>query len=164
VADPPGEGHLAGVRAIVRPEIARGRIRIILGVGGGIRTIPTAVDRWFVALEPASPPCPVSIRPSTVCTSAHREERAMKRNDVLARRLHAVRLDLYGAHGGPLLAEDLGIPTRTWVRYESGGPLPGLVLLRFIEITDVEPHWLLTGEGRRYRDRSPISTTGRTGV
>jgi hypothetical protein len=85
-------------------------------------------------------------------------------NDDLARRLHAVRLDRYGAHGGPLLAEDLGIPTRTWLRYESGVRMPGLVLLRFIEVTDVEPHWLLTGEGRRYRDRSQISTTGRSGV
>ena len=75
-------------------------------------------------------------------------------NDVLARRLHAVRLDLYGAHGGPLLAEHLGIPTRTWLRYESGARLRGLVLLRFIEVTGVEPHWLMTGEGPRYRDRS----------
>ena len=75
----------------------------------------------------------------------------MRVNDVLARRLHAVRLDLYGAHGGPLLAEHLGIPTRTLLRYESGARLRGLVLLRFIEVTGVEPHWLLTGEGRRYR-------------
>jgi hypothetical protein len=88
----------------------------------------------------------------------------MKQPDDLARRLHEVRLDRYGAHGGPLLAEDLGIPTRTWLRYESGGPMPGLVLRRFIEVTDVEPHWLLTGEGPRYRDRSQISATGRTGV
>ena len=88
----------------------------------------------------------------------------MKTNDVLARRLHVVRLDRYGDHGMPLLAEDLGIPTRTWLRYESGAPLPGLVLLRFIEVTGVEPQWLLTGEGRRYRDRTQLSTTGRTGV
>jgi hypothetical protein len=57
-------------------------------------------------------------------------------------------------NGGPLLAEALQLPTRTWVRYESGAPLPGLVLLRLIAITDVEPHWLLTGEGPRYRIRS----------
>ena len=78
----------------------------------------------------------------------------MEFNRVLARRLHAVRLDRYGDHGGPLLAEDLGISTRTWVRYESGAPMPGLVLLHFIVVTDVEPHWLLTGEGRRYRSSS----------
>ena len=78
----------------------------------------------------------------------------MKPSDVLARRLRAVRLDRYGEHGGPLLAEALGIPVRTWVRYESGAPIPGPVLLRFIEVVDVEPRWLLTGEGQRYRVRS----------
>ena len=75
----------------------------------------------------------------------------MNLRDVLPRRLRAVRLDLYGEHGGPLLAEDLRIPTRTWVHYESGVSIPGLVLLRFIEATGVEPRWLLTGEGPRYR-------------
>jgi hypothetical protein len=81
----------------------------------------------------------------------------MKWSDVLARRLRAVRLDQYGEHGGPLLAEALGIPTRTWVRYESGTPIPGLVLLRFIAVVGVEPQWLLTGEGRRYRDGSRMA-------
>jgi hypothetical protein len=64
---------------------------------------------------------------------------------------------MYGEHGGPLLAEDLGIPTRTWARYESGAPIPGLVLLRFIEVAGVEPQWLLTGEGRRYRVGSRVA-------
>jgi hypothetical protein len=41
----------------------------------------------------------------------------MELKEVLALRLRAVRLDKYGEHGGPLLAEQLGIPTRTWVRY-----------------------------------------------
>src|SRR5262245_55840369 len=85
---------------------------------------------------------------------AHRKERAMRLSDVLAGRLRAVRLDLYGEHGGPLLAETLGIPTCNWVRYESGAPMPGQVLLRFIAVAGVEPQWLLTGEGRRYRDGS----------
>jgi len=75
----------------------------------------------------------------------------MKPNRFLARRLRAVRLDKYGEHGGPVLAESLGIPTRTWVHYESGAPIPGLVLLRFIEVAGIEPRWLLTGEGQRYR-------------
>jgi hypothetical protein len=75
----------------------------------------------------------------------------MKLSDILAHRLRAVRLDLYGEHGGPLLAEALGIPVRTWVGYESGAPIPGQVLLRFIAVAGVEPQWLLTGEGRRYR-------------
>jgi hypothetical protein len=81
----------------------------------------------------------------------------MNLSDVLGGRLRAVRRDLYGDHGGPLLAEALGIPVRTWVRYESGATIPGLVLLRFIAIVDVEPRWLLTGEGPRYRDGSRVA-------
>ena len=69
-----------------------------------------------------------------------------KRKD-LADRLHQIRLAMYGEHGGPFLAEALRIPARTWANYESGVTIPGLVLLRFIEVTGVEPHWLLTGEG-----------------
>jgi hypothetical protein len=88
----------------------------------------------------------------------------MSVSELLAGRLRAVRLDRYGEHGGPLLAEALQIPNRTWVRYELGAPIPGLVLLRFIEVVGVEPQWLLTGEGRTYRDRSQLGTTGRTGV
>jgi hypothetical protein len=84
----------------------------------------------------------------------------MRLSDVLAHRLRAVRLDRYGEHGGPLLAEALKIPTRTWVRYESGARLPGLVLLRFIEIAGVEAHWLLTGEGPMYR----VSSRGAQGT
>ena len=84
----------------------------------------------------------------------------MKPSDVLAGRLRAVRLERYGEHGGPLLAEDLGIPARTWIRYESGVPLPGWVLLRFIAVASVEPQWLLSGEGRRYRS-APGECTAR---
>jgi hypothetical protein len=80
-----------------------------------------------------------------------RKESAMKPSDLLAGRLRIVRLDRYGEHGGPLLAGALGIPVRTWIRYESGATIPGLVLLRFIEVANVEPQWLLTGEGQRYR-------------
>jgi len=49
------------------------------------------------------------------------------------------------------LAEALGLPARTWAHYESGVTIPGLTLLRFIDAVGVEPRWLLTGEGRRYR-------------
>jgi hypothetical protein len=78
----------------------------------------------------------------------------MSLSELLAGRLRAVRLDRYGEHGGPLLAEALEIPNRTWVCYELGAPIPSLVLLRFIEVVGVEPHWLLTGEGQKYRVRS----------
>jgi hypothetical protein len=75
----------------------------------------------------------------------------MKLTELLSRRLRTVRLEMYGEHGGPLLAEALGVPARRWVRYESGATVPSVVLLRFIEIVGVEPRWLLTGEGEKYR-------------
>jgi hypothetical protein len=73
----------------------------------------------------------------------------MNWNDSLARRLREVRIAVYGEHGAPLLAADLGLPARTWAHYESGVTIPGLVVLNLIEITGVAPHWLLTGEGER---------------
>ncbi len=69
----------------------------------------------------------------------------------LAGRLREVRLELYGEHGGPLLAQELAIPFRTWWNYERGCTIPGETILRFITLTGTEPHWLLTGEGDRYR-------------
>lgn len=71
--------------------------------------------------------------------------------DDLTARIRAIRRELYGDHGAPLLAESLRIPTRTWVNYEAGCTMPAQVLLRFIEVTTAHPHWLLTGEGDRYR-------------
>ena len=61
----------------------------------------------------------------------------MNKREDLAGRLHQIRLAMYGEHGGPSLAEALRIPTRTWANYESGVTVPGLVLLRFIEVTGV---------------------------
>jgi hypothetical protein len=75
----------------------------------------------------------------------------MRLSDVLARRLREVRLDMYGENGGPMLAEALGLPDRTWMNYEQGVTIPALVLLLFMEMVGVEAHWLLTGEGRKYR-------------
>jgi hypothetical protein len=68
----------------------------------------------------------------------------------LARRVRDIRLELYGHHGGPLLAVSLNIPYRTWHNYENGCTIPAQTLLRFIEVTRVNAHWLLTGEGDRY--------------
>ena len=68
----------------------------------------------------------------------------------LAHRIRDVREDLFGEHGGPMLAESLRLPYRTWVNYEGGCTIPAQVILRFIEVTDAHPHWLLTGEGARY--------------
>jgi hypothetical protein len=71
----------------------------------------------------------------------------------LARRVREVRVDLYGVHGGPMLASALDIPFRTWHNYESGCTIPAPTILRFIEVTDAHPHWLLTGEGEKFLSR-----------
>jgi hypothetical protein len=67
----------------------------------------------------------------------------------LAGRVREVRRELYGESGAPMLAEALGLPTRTWLNYEVGVTIPAEVILRFIEVTGADPHWLLTGLGQR---------------
>jgi hypothetical protein len=64
-------------------------------------------------------------------------------------------LELFGQHGAPELARQLGIPTWTWLGYEVGGSAPGPILVRLVEVTPVHPIWLLCGEGPMYRD--PLS-------
>jgi hypothetical protein len=70
--------------------------------------------------------------------------------EVLAQRVRQVREELFGQHGGPLLAEAMQIPFRVWSSYEIGTTIPAEVILKFIEVTSAHPHWLLTGEGPRY--------------
>lgn len=69
----------------------------------------------------------------------------------LAERLRQVRVDLYGERGGSEMARRLGVPIRTWYNYESGVTVPAEVLLRFLELTRVEPQWLLHGTGPVFR-------------
>ena len=69
----------------------------------------------------------------------------------LAGRIKTVRIDLFGDNGGPLLADLLNVKVRTWVEYEEGLTIPAQTILRFIEVTNADPHWLLTGEGPHYR-------------
>ena len=71
----------------------------------------------------------------------------------LAGRLAEVRRDCFGEEGGDAIASALGVPGRTWAHYEAGVTVPSVVILRFLELTAVEPHWLLTGEAPRYRRR-----------
>ena len=76
-----------------------------------------------------------------------------KNSDSLAVRLRAIRLELFGELGIKTLAQAMAIPDRTWDNYELGVTIPGDLMLRFLELTGANPHWLLTGEGDRYRDR-----------
>jgi hypothetical protein len=74
-------------------------------------------------------------------------------NDLLAVRVREIRRERYGDGGIPILARVLGLPVQTWVNFEAGVVIPAHVILRFIEVTGAEPHWLLTGQGDRYRAR-----------
>jgi hypothetical protein len=74
----------------------------------------------------------------------------------LSQRIRAVRTDLYGETGGPILARRLRIPLRSLARMETGAPFPGLLILKLIEVTGVNPLWLLSGDGERF-DRATIS-------
>jgi hypothetical protein len=71
----------------------------------------------------------------------------------LASRVREIRLETFGDDGIATLAQAMNIPTRTWEHFENGVTIPAWILLQFIELTGVEPHWLLTGEGERYRVR-----------
>lgn len=69
----------------------------------------------------------------------------------ISRRVREVREDLYGEHGGPLLAGKLGMSWRRWSRYESGRhTIPATVILKFITTTETCPEWLLSGTGPKY--------------
>jgi hypothetical protein len=66
-----------------------------------------------------------------------------------------LRAELYGDRGGPELSRRLGLPIRTWYNYESGVTVPAEVVLRIIELTSVEPIWLLHGQGPKFRANRP---------
>ncbi len=75
----------------------------------------------------------------------------------LSDRLRSLRTEFYGERGGPDLARTLGIPVRTWYNYENGVTVPAEIILRIVELTSVEPVWLLRGEGPKFRENGPNS-------
>jgi hypothetical protein len=75
----------------------------------------------------------------------------------LGNRLREIREELYGEDGVPNLAKKVEVPSRTWSNYETGVTIPGIVLLRFIELTGASSHWLLTGQGPRLAGRPAAS-------
>ena len=74
----------------------------------------------------------------------------------LGGRLRLVRTEIYGADddsGLGALAQSLGIAPQVWRNIEQIGELiTAGQLLSFIELTGVNPVWLLRGQGARYRD------------
>ncbi len=69
----------------------------------------------------------------------------------LSERLRQIRVELYGERGGSEMARRLSLPIRTWYNYESGVTVPAEVMLRFVELTNAEPMWLLHGKGPKFR-------------
>jgi hypothetical protein len=81
----------------------------------------------------------------------------MRAKLTLAERLSTLRLELFGERGGPEMARRLGIPVRTWYNYEGGVTVPAEVILKIIELTSIEPSWLLHGKGPRFRQNAGAS-------
>ena len=69
----------------------------------------------------------------------------------IAKRLVALRSELCGEHGSTKMAKWLGVPARSWYSYERGMAIPGLLILKIVVETSVEPMWLLHGTGPKYR-------------
>jgi hypothetical protein len=69
----------------------------------------------------------------------------------LARRVAEIRQETFGVDGVPHLAERLGLPAGTWRNYEAGVIMPATVLLKFIEVTEANPGWLLNGQGEKFQ-------------
>jgi len=82
----------------------------------------------------------------------------------LSERLRELRTEFYGERGGPDLARALGIPVRTWYNYETGVTVPAEIILRIVELTSIEPVWLLRGEGPKFRVKAVESAASREGL
>ncbi len=78
----------------------------------------------------------------------------------LSERLHEIRVELFGDRGGSEMARRLDLPVRTWYNYEAGVTVPAEVLLRFMELTSVEPMWLLHGQGSKFRREPSFESAG----
>lgn len=74
----------------------------------------------------------------------------------LSERLREIRIELHGERGGSEMARRLNLPIRTWYNYESGVTIPAEVMLRFVELTSVEPLWLLHGKGPKFRANTAV--------
>jgi hypothetical protein len=80
---------------------------------------------------------------------------AIRNRLAIAKRMVELRTELFGVRGGAAMARRLGLPLRTWYNYEEGTAIPAEVILRIIELTSVEPAWLLYEKGPKYRLTRP---------
>jgi len=79
--------------------------------------------------------------------------RSITESQRISQRIREIRHELYGEEGVSVLARTLGVPVKTWRNFENGVVIPGVVILRFIEVTGANPQWLLSGEGERILPR-----------
>jgi len=87
-------------------------------------------------------------------TSSEDRESCAAFKHSLAHRLRYVRCERFGEEGVQECAALLKVSLRTWASCEACGAISGGLLLRFIEVTQVEPSWLLRGLGPCYRTDS----------
>ena len=72
-------------------------------------------------------------------------------SDLLGSRVREIRLEKFGANGVANVSQAMNVAPRTWDHFENGVMIPACIILQFIELTGVEPRWLLTGDGDRFR-------------
>jgi hypothetical protein len=71
----------------------------------------------------------------------------------IAKRMSSLRAEMFGERGRATMARRLGLPLRTWYNYEKGTAIPAEVVLSVIELTSVEPAWLLRERGPKYNSQ-----------
>lgn len=91
------------------------------------------------------------------------DRRAFVDRERLARRLRAIRLEVFGVHGGPELARLLGLTARAWWEYESGAPVPVEVMFGLLDLTSANLDWLLDDRGPKFLPRAAPGASARRG-
>jgi len=67
-----------------------------------------------------------------------------------AERLGQIRKAAYGKHGRSAFARALGIPLTSYLNFENGRVPPMNIIVKMMELTRVNPRWLVHGEGAQY--------------
>ena len=70
------------------------------------------------------------------------------------RRFRALRLRLEGPRGKSAFARRIGESQSNVSRWETGRTIPGFALAKVVQAYNVNPHWLLTGEGEVFAGKA----------
>jgi hypothetical protein len=74
--------------------------------------------------------------------------------NALSHRARQLRIEWEGNCGASRFAKRVGVAVRAWNYYEKGRIIPGVVILKLIEHTNVEPMWFFHGRGPNCRGYS----------